>query len=195
MVVQEGQKLVTAAELRAFEALPENADKKFELIAGEMIEVPTGTPIHAHIIAELLTFLKTFVNTHSLGYAFADSVTYFLDELNEFIPDVSFISKKRLPTLPDRLQVAPNLAVEVVSPSNIKHWRGFMEKIVAYLQHGTEIGWVVFPDERLVDVYHLQADGSFNVRRLTIEDTLDGGDVLPGLSIPVREIFPPQPAA
>ncbi|MCQ3933256.1 MAG: hypothetical protein DPW16_22650 [Chloroflexi bacterium] len=195
MALQEGHRLYTSADLRALEALPENADKKFELIAGEIFEVPTGTPTHAHIIAEILMFLKVFVNRHALGYAFADSVTYFLDELNEFIPDVSYISKQRLPTLPDKLHVAPNLAVEVVSPSNLRNWGDFMDKIIAYLQHGTEMVWVVFPEKLRIDVYRLEADGSFNVRILTIEDTLEGGDVLPGLSIPVREVFPSQSAA
>lgn len=195
MALHAGHKLYTSADLRALEALPENADKKFELIAGEIFEVPTGTPTHAHIIAEILMFLKVFVNRHALGYAFADSVTYFLDELNEFIPDVSFISKKRLPTLPDKLHVAPNLAVEVVSPSNLRNWRDFKNKIISYLQHGTEMVWVVFPEALEVEVYRLEADASLNVRTLTIEDTLDGGDILPGLSIPMREIFPPQSAA
>lgn len=78
---------------------------------------------------------------------------------------------------------------------DFKKWRTLRNKILTCLRNGTERVWVVFPEALEVEVYRLEADGSLNVRTLTIEDTLDGGDVLPGLSIPVREIFPPQSAA
>ncbi len=80
MVVYEGQKLVTAADLRALEALPENADKKFELIAGEIFDVTTGTLEHAYIILLLASKLLQLVLERNLGHVFTDTVIYQLSD-------------------------------------------------------------------------------------------------------------------
>ncbi|GIK67547.1 MAG: hypothetical protein BroJett018_53410 [Chloroflexota bacterium] len=194
MALHAGHKLYTSADLRALEALPENADKKFELIAGEIFEVTTGTPEHAFIILLLASKLLQFVLNHDLGFVFTDTVTYQLSEEHEYIPDVSYISRESQAELPPkRYYVAPDLAVEVMSPSNQP--QDMLRKIETYFQYGTRLVWLIYPDTRTVWVYEPQADGSWRLSKTAYEGTLDGGDVLPGFSIPVREIFPPQSAA
>ncbi|MCQ3933255.1 MAG: hypothetical protein DPW16_22645 [Chloroflexi bacterium] len=194
MALQEGHRLYTSADLRALEALPENADKKFELIAGEIFDVTTGTPEHAFIILLLASRLLQFVLNRDLGFVFTDTVTYQLSEEHEYIPDVSYISRERQAELPPkRYYVAPDLAVEVMSPSNQP--QDMLRKIETYFQYGTRLVWLIYPDTRAVWVYEPQADGSWRLSKTEYDGILDGGDVLPGLSIPVREIFPPQPTA
>ena len=99
--------------------------------------------------------------------------------------DIAFLSSSRVPVvLPDHLvDVAPDLAVEVISPSN--RVTDMHRKIRQLLAAGTALVWIVHPETRTVEV-HTRSGA------VTLEegDTLSGGDVLPGFEIPVSEIFP-----
>ncbi len=77
----------------------------------------------------------------------------------------------------------PDLAVEIVSPFDSP--RQIRRKAALYLRAGTRLVWVVYPDERFVDVY--RPDGT--VATLEGEDTLDGGEALPGFRVTVGEVF------
>jgi Uma2 family endonuclease len=108
-------------------------------------------------------------------------------------PDVSFVRFGRLPDerMPrGNLRVAPDLAVEVVSPNDL--FDEVDEKISEYLDVGVRLIWVLAPLTRVVFVF--QPDGF--ARRLREDQELDGGEVLPGFRCSVRELFaPPTPAA
>jgi Uma2 family endonuclease len=182
------ERLYTVADLEALYELPENADKKFELYKGVIYEVPTGTPLHAWIIATLVRILSNFAVEHDSGFVFSDSIDYYLPNGDVFIPDVSFVSKQRQPDLPDKFTIAPDLAVEVVSPTNRP--REILNKIESYLESGTQLVWVAYPDEKVVDVYRHSPDGGLLLRKFGLDATLDGEDVLPGLKITVRDVFP-----
>ena len=99
--------------------------------------------------------------------------------------DIAFLGRARVPAvLPDNLMdVVPDLAVEVISPSN--EAADIRLKIRQLLDAGTALVWIVYPDLRIVDVH--TRDGA---RTLNTADSLSGGDVLPGFEVPVREIFP-----
>lgn len=183
MNVQE--KLYTLEEFEAF--VNENADKRFELIQGEIHEVPSAEPIHAQIIANILAELKLFIRETDVGYAFADSVDYFLPNDDVFIPDVSYISKERQPSLPKKFTIAPDLAVEVVSPSN--SMREILKKVESYIACGTKIVWVIYPDEKTVDVWRSAGDNGLHKQKFDLNGTLDGSDFLPGFRIAVKDIF------
>lgn len=182
------EKLYTADDWWELSHQPENAHKQLELINGEMIDVPAPSPIHAYIADEIFAALRQHVKQHHLGYAFSDSVSYTLSNHDVLIPDASYVSKSRQPTLPDRFTIAPDLAVEVVSPSNRP--RELLDKVETYLQHGTQVVWVVYPDERVVDVYKLSDDGTLNLRKIDHDAILDGNSVLPDFSLNIQDIFP-----
>jgi Uma2 family endonuclease len=76
----------------------------------------------------------------------------------------------------------PDLAVEVKSPSDSV--RQLREKAEYYLQHGTRLVWLIFPAQRIIEVYTLD-----EVEILIEGDSLTGGDVLPGFSMPVADVF------
>ncbi len=106
---------------------------------------------------------------------------------NKRSPDVAFVSKERLQGL-KRLpkgffQGAPDLAVEIVSPSNT--FEEIHTKSVEFFASGTRLVWVVNLDEQWVMVYYApQPD-----RLLKIADSLEGEDVIPGFSLPLAELF------
>lgn len=111
------------------------------------------------------------------------------DQYNTRRPDVSFIRNDRLQALQvdKAVPLMPDLAVEVKSPSKYytRH-EGLREKAQYYLDQGSHLVWLVDPEKQLNEVY--RASGETQI--LTIKDTLEGGEVLPGFALPVREIFP-----
>jgi Uma2 family endonuclease len=183
-------RLYTIADLRTIAGLPENADRSFELLRGVIYAVPTGTPLHAWIILTLGRLIANFVVEHNLGYVFADSIQYDLPNGDSFIPDVSFVSKQRYPTLPDQFDAAPDLAVEVASPSNSE--RGLLDKVESYLESGTRRVWVVYPEAKLIDVFRLTPDGSLLKHKYALDSVIDGEDILPGFELAVRDVFPQE---
>jgi Uma2 family endonuclease len=189
MVIRERR--YTLDDLRALEQLPENANKTFELLNGELYEMPTPENVHNFVVAVLLAHLFMFGKANNLGMAFGDNTSYTLPNGDELIPDVSFIAAERLPKpMPKKFFFAPDLAVEVFSPSNRE--REMLERVQSFLASGTRIVWVVYPVTRVVDVYRSSADGSLTLRTIPFEGALDGEDVLPGFSLPVKDIFPTE---
>jgi Uma2 family endonuclease len=107
----------------------------------------------------------------------------------ELAPDVAFVRADRLPsrTSPEyakALRLAPDLAVEVVSPSQSR--RDLAAKARLFLSFGTRLVWVVLPKQRQVDVFRL---GSDKPTALGIDDMLDGEDIVPSFSYPVAALF------
>jgi len=170
-----------------YEALAEqHSDRKLELIHGEIVEKMPNT-IHAFIVQMISGFFFVFLQKNPLGYALIEPRHHLPDDdTNARIPDLSFVRKeKNLVIGQGPVPFMPDLAVEVQSPGQSD--RFMSDKAAFYLQHGTQIVWLVYPDRRLVEVLtpterHL----------LTDDGVIDGGEVLPGLQIAVRDIFPQE---
>jgi Uma2 family endonuclease len=157
-----------------------------ELVDGTLVEKGMGYKESLLAVA-IIRLLETFVEARNLGLVTgADGMMRLFAELVR-IPDVAYVSWERIPggrvpaePIPS---LAPNLAVEALSPSNTP---GEMErKRREYFQSGVELVWLVDPDPRTVDVY-TSPDAFVH---LIESDTLDGGSVLPGFSVPLRQIF------
>jgi Uma2 family endonuclease len=139
------------------------------------------------LTCELIRLLGNFVAEHDLGLLAGEAGGTRLMPGVVRLPDISFVSWDRLPAreipLDAILGMAPDLAVEVLSPSNTK--REIDLKIRHFFLGGTRLVWVVDPVKRTVRVY-TAPDQS---RTLRETESLDGGDVLPGLSLPLRQVF------
>jgi len=183
MVVEK--KLYTVDEFEDFLALPENDDRLFELIEGEIVEkLPTEE--HGLIAGNFYAALRDFAKPRKLGRVVIE-VRYRKqgDDYNARQPDVSFTRAERL--LPVVKQGAvpqlPDLAIEVQSPDDsIKRMRAKADYLLA---NGVSMVCLAYTKKRLVEVRHANGDADI----LTIEDTLDGGDVLPGFKMAVTAIF------
>lgn len=98
------------------------------------------------------------------------------------IPDVGYIARERLLREPEReVPTFPDLAVEVKSLNDTK--RALRRKAEKYLSAGTRLVWLVFPDEKVIEVYQPDED----VITASMDAVLDGGDVLPGFTIKVAD--------
>ncbi len=161
-------------------------EKRYELIEGELVEMsPTGDK-HTEVTLWLGSLIATHVLKNGLGAASGADGGYILHTapLTVVAPDVGFIAQARVPPMTGKYYpVAPDLAVEVFSPADSP--RQLRRKVKLYLQAGTQMVWVVYPDERFIDVYRPDAP------TITLEgdDVLDGGDVLPGFAVAVHEVF------
>lgn len=183
MVIKE--QLTTAEQFEIFIARPENADRLFELINGEIVEkVPTQK--HGMIVLKLGARLLDWVEQHKVGRVAVD-VRHRIpeDNHNARLPDVSYYADDSKPIVErGPTPYMPDLAVEVQSPDD--SLPVMRAKARYYLENGCGVVWLVIPEKQLVEVY--QTDGFEDI--LTNADTLDGGDLLPGFTLAVKDIFP-----
>lgn len=181
------EKLYTAEEFYTFVERPENLDHRWELIEGIIVEMPPSSPKNSKLAARFVRHLGNFVDEHDLGHVLGADGGYTLSPHNVRIPDVSFISKERAPSLPKHFDIAPELAVEVISPSESP--RSVLDKIGLYLNSGVIIVWAVYPDDKVIEVWQASDNGKMTVQKLTLDDTLDGGEVLSGFTLAVKVVF------
>jgi Uma2 family endonuclease len=166
--------------------LNDHEDRLYELVDGILVRKTVGLE-ESLVAMNIGTLLNIFVRPRGLGLVAGEAGTIQLDINLVRIPDVSFFSWQRLPggELPEEPipLLVPDLAVEVISRSNTP--KEMNEKLQEYFEKGVRLVWYVRPKSRVVDVY--TAPNRFT--RLTASVQLDGGDVLPGFSVPVSELF------
>mgnify|MGYP005838089475 CR=1 FL=1 len=180
MAAQKQIMTVEAFDEWAF--LPENRDKKLEYIDGEIIEM-TSNAFSSALAMWILWLLGNFVHPRKLGHLTGEGAGYMFGEARLSL-DVAFVSKARQEQLSRRgwNPVSPDLAVEVVSPTDEK--ADIEKKQRIYMEAGVLV-WYVYAERKEIDVF---APGQPK-RTLGIDDTLDGGDALPGFSVAVHEVF------
>jgi Uma2 family endonuclease len=159
--------------------------RKYELVDGDIVVSPAGAR-HGKVCVNLVLALGNFVKEHALGQVLDSSTGFRLPGGNVRSPDVSFISSERLANTAlsdDFSEVAPDLAVEVLSPGDRP--RPLLDKIGEYLQSGVRLVWVIDPQRERAAVYRSLTD----VRDLGLDDTLGGEDVVPGFACRLNEIL------
>jgi Uma2 family endonuclease len=187
MAVRE--RLYTAQELWEFSHRP-GESARYELTEGQLALMSPAGGEHGDLASELDMRIRMFAKQHRLGHVSAAETGFILhrssDDKRDTVraPDVGFIVLARWPgKLPKGyIPTAPDLAVEVVSPGDSR--RDIREKLRDYLRYGVRMVWMIRPATRTVTLHRPTGK-----RTLTIDDQIDGGDLLPGLKIPIRDIF------
>jgi Uma2 family endonuclease len=172
---------VTIEEFRDYVQQPEHVDSLWELIDGEIIAVSPGRTSHSEI-GHLIDFsVRLFCRERDLPCRTSGGDGAYSIGGHVIAPDFAY---KRTPTsdeYPD--PDPPLLAVEVISPTDTA--AGVRRKRQIYLDAGI-LCWEVYPSLKSVDVYMPGGD----MRTVGLDGALDGGDVLPGFALPLRDIFP-----
>jgi Uma2 family endonuclease len=177
--------LITVADLEAMGTKVE----RFELIEGVPYEMSPSGIDHGDYQAILHLELGNFVRKNRLGRTYVSDAGFVMTRNPDtvLVPDVSFVSKERLPN-GQRAPIgfasfAPDIAIEVVSPSNTES--EILRKTGIYLAGGVRAVWLVRPEQRTVTVFTPDAPE----RILQMGETLDGGNILPGFALPLVDIF------
>ncbi len=174
-------RLMTADELLA---MPDDGAHRYELVRGELITMsPAGTD-HGDISMEIGSSLRQFVKTHRLGKVYSADTGFLVSRNPDTVraPDASFVAAARVVSTEKYFPGPPDLAVEVISPHD--SYAEIEEKVGEYLAAGTRMVIVVNPRTRTA----IESTPA-GITKLTIDDTLTGGDVVPGWSLPLRELF------
>jgi Uma2 family endonuclease len=166
--------------------LVETKDALCELVDGVLVEKPMGWKEGA--LALWLSYhLQDYLNENDLGQIAGADAPHRLAARLVRLPDIAFILWERLPEddeeIPAIPDLAPDLAVEVISPSNTA--KEMARKRREYFKAGTSLVWQVYPKTKTVEVYTSPP----KFRTLEIDDTLDGGTLLPGFRLPLRTLF------
>jgi len=158
-----------------------------ELIQGELVMMSPGGLEHGCIVANLITALTNFVKPRGLGRITGADTGFQISSQPDTVraPDVAFLRAQRVPGRPDKgfVRGAPDLAVEVVSPTD--RAGEVAGKVQDWLGAGCALVWVVEPKTQTVSIYR----GGGTACVLSRAESLDGGDLLPGFSMPVAEVF------
>ena len=180
--------LLTADE---FYRLYSHKDGRYELVNGEVVAMVPSNWVHGGVALNIGSAMLTFVRRNNLGAVRVES-GYRLSTSPDTVrgPDVSFVTTSRVPVEGDRVSLfpgAPDIAVEVVSPSNTASQ--VERKAGEYLAAGSQRVWVVYPATpsagRRVVIHH--SDGA--TVTYTGDDVIGDEELLPGFSLPLSEIF------
>jgi Uma2 family endonuclease len=164
--------------------LPRDVRRMCELVDGTLVMKAMGAPESVIAIA-FGSFIGPYLRTHRIAVALGPDghTRYFGNQIR--MPDVAVILRSRLPRgkFPKSpiCPVPPDLAIEVLSPGNTR--KEVARKLEVYFASGVRLVWVVDPRKRTVRV-HTSPE---KFTRLGEDDTLDGGEILPGFTVSIRE--------
>ena len=167
--------------------MPEDGIRR-ELVEGEIREMNPAGYMHGRIAMNVSTPLDRYVREHGTGVVFAAETGFKISSNPDTVraPDVAFVRRERIEevgAVDGYWPGAPDLAAEVVSPKDF--YTGVEEKVVAWLEAGTRAVVVVEPRTKTVTVRHSRTD----IKVFTEGDVLDVGEVVPGWTMPVSDVF------
>ena len=160
---------------------------RYELIKGELHERAFAGGLQGSIASRLFFYVGSIIIPENLGMTFAAG-TGFLVERNPdtvLAPDFAFVAEGRLPNpLPDGyVALVPDIVLQTRSPNDTR--QEVADKVAQWLELGVRLVWELNPQTRILTVH-----GAGQPPQVLGEnDTLDGGDVLPGLSVPIARLF------
>ena len=164
--------------------LPENSEKSFEYLRGEILEVVSNN-YSSQIGSRISYLIQKHMDKHKIkGHVTGADGGYQIGD-DRYIPDVAYTSSARQPK-PNRdayNPIAPDLAVEVISPTDEE--KKLRVKIANYLSENVVL-WVVNPDDETIEIY--QAGKAVTI--LNKEQIIEGSSVFPELNLAVKDIFP-----
>lgn len=160
-----------------------------EVVNGRLIMSPKNNFFHERICMRLSAALNTFANERRSGVVLGSSAGFWMKNRNCRAPDISFVTKARLDALMFKpssrtfFPGAPDLAIEVLSPSNTP--TEIQDRLDDFFASGTQMAWIIHPDDQFVEICHsptsrhILGQGAF----------LNGEPVLPGFTYPIRDLF------
>ncbi|MGH8021025.1 MAG: Uma2 family endonuclease [Opitutaceae bacterium] len=168
-----------------YRATPEGT--RYQLVEGELHMAPAPNRFHQDVVLNLVRILDAHVRTHRLGKVYVAPIEVYLGEHDVFQPDVLFVSNERSHVLAeDGLHGAPDLVIEILSPSNAQLDKRTKRRV--YARVGVKELWLVDPILLQIHVYDFARDPNRAVRLVDEDETFETL-LLPGLTIAAPEVF------
>ena len=159
----------------------------YELHDGKIVFMPSPTPLHQDIATELTTRMRIYSKARQLGKVYAAPLDTLFDDINTFQPDVLFIAKERAFIIgPKKIEGAPDLVVEILSPSN--HAKEMAYKKMIYELLGVREYWLVNLENQTITQYE-NIEKEFVKRQVLQKTDILQAIVLQGFHINVAHLF------
>ena len=174
-------KLITAEELFC---MPDQG--RSELIEGEVRTMTPASAQHGRVAGRLAVSLGAYVDRQGLGVTLAAETGFIIRRNPDTVraPDVAFVRTERWNNPKGYFPGPPDLAIEVISPND--RYSEVKSKVADWLQAGTLLVIVVDPEQQSAEMFT-----STSTLNIDINGSLDGGTVVPGWSLPLRDLFVP----
>ena len=165
--------------------MPDDRNRR-EILSGDLYVTPAPTPIHQRAVVNLITLLQGYLARHKVGKLYASPVDVVLSQVDVVQPDLVFVSNDRLHLVTEMsIQGAPDLVVEILSPSTARLDRG--RKMDAYARFGVREYWIADTDARTLEIYRLKGQ---NLRLTsTSEATALSSAVFPDLTFDLQSLW------
>jgi Uma2 family endonuclease len=172
---------MSAAE---FDALPYEEGRRWELLEGELVEIPGRTLRHQDIVYLVRLAIECYLETGQTEGLASHQVEFAVNGRSRLRPDVCVLvaEEARRPD-PDRTPIpgAPDLAIEVISPT--ERAVDSYDKVRTYLQNGTTEVWQIFPKSRTMQIHRRESSGSIEPGQQVVSE------LLPGFTVPLASFF------
>ena len=167
-------------------ALPDDG-RRYEILDGDLYMSPSPESLHQSIVLNLAANLRSHVKAHGLGKVFVAPLDVLLSEHNIVEPDLIYVSRARRSIITQKnIQGAPDLLVEVLSPSNSE--RDLRDKRNIYARCGVRFYWLIDPQARSITELEL-VEGAYAVVAVTSGSSNLSPKLFPGLQISLEELW------
>lgn len=162
-------------------------EKRYEVMKGELIMVPAPFTIHQRVQINLAVILSNFVRKNKFGEVLAAPTDVVLAEDVVVQPDILFVSNERRDIIKEAAIIgSPDLVIEIVSPSSASY--DTIEKREVYEKYGVNEYWLVFPQEKAVEVLTIEK-GIYKEFCKARKTGIVKSNVIEGLTVEIKEIF------
>jgi len=167
-----------------YAALPEGAP--YQLIGGKLVMTPSPTASHQYISVRIGKRLIDFVEEMGLGIVLFAPLDVYLEEKETYQPDIIYIAKERLFIIEERVNGAPDLVMEILSPSTAYY--DLRKKARVYARQGVKEYWIVDPEESSIEIYSNQGD-TFELKQKAEGEGKVNSSLLAGFEVEIKDIF------
>lgn len=158
----------------------------YEFINGEAHLMASPSIPHQDCLLNLAMFMKLFVREHNLGKVFISPLDVYLSDEEYYQPDLLYVSNERKSIIQERIKGAPDLVVEVLSPSN--GYKDLTHKKRMYEEFGVREYWIIDLEEHLVEIL-MNTEAGFQVFSKAYERGQVQSKVLSGFQVDVEQLF------
>lgn len=170
----------TLISVEEFDRLIEE-EFRYELDEGDLLTLTRPGVVHGRIERRLLVAIQKQLDNHPVGEVFGADILYVLGPATKRAPDVSVVLRTIDPE--QEIQGAPEIAAEILSPSNTK--KEMKRKLAQFFATGCKLAWIIDPKTRTVEVWESAAGASHTLHE---SDSLET-PLLPGFACPIAKLF------